>query len=194
MEFEVYYSIASFLVQLFYANKKSHMALMCAPKSPYVLPLSWKRTVTDTSANGTLKRIKDATNRPKVYPLCDDEHSAYVKSIEEKNKSKENESGNATALSDFSITKPSGLKMNKKRPTKLVIPGNFAGQAGFGENRMVDSFGKVSEVEEDAFCLFAKKGGGHAMEDGYGAVNASIGDSKLVIYLINFKILILWNL
>jgi hypothetical protein len=181
---DVYYSIASFVVQLFYAIKESLMALMCAPKSSSVLPFSRKRPVMDTAVNGTLKRTKDVSNRPKMYPLCDDEHT-YVISIEENNKSKENGSGNAKASSDFSINRSSGLMVSKKRPTKLVIPGNFAGEAGFGGNKMDDSFGKVSEVEEDAFCLFAKKGSRHAMEDGYGAVNGTIRDSKLVFYLIS---------
>lgn len=187
---DVCYSIASFLVQLFYAIKKSLMALICEPKSPTVLPLSWKRPVTDTSANGTVKRTKDALSRPKVHPLSDDddEHSINnVKSIEQKSEvPKEDGSGNADASLDLSKKSP-GLKVNKKRPTMLVIPGHSTGEKGFGENnKKDDSFGKVSEVEGDAFCLFARKGGRHAMEDGYGTVNATIRDSQLVINLRNF--------
>ncbi|XP_078156210.1 putative protein phosphatase 2C 74 [Carex rostrata] len=179
---DVCYSIASFLVQLFYAIKKSLMALICAQKSPSVLPLSWKRPVTDTSANGSVKRAKDALNNPKVYPLCDDEPSENVKSIEEMTQPKEEGSENDNASVDLPDKKSPNLKVNKKRPTKLVIPDNSAGDGAFGEKKRDDSFGKVSEVEGDAFCLFARKGGRHAMEDSYGATNVTIGDSQLAFF------------
>ncbi|KAJ3703880.1 hypothetical protein LUZ61_007585 [Rhynchospora tenuis] len=180
---DICYSFASFLEQLSYAIKDSLMALICSSNSPSVRPLSWKRPVTDTTANGPVKRPKDVMNKPKVHPLPDDAPSTNVEKIEEDTKLKEEESGNTDASFDSSNKSHPGLKVNKKRPAMLVIPGNSAGEAAFEEKKRDDRFEKALEVEGNAFCLFSKKGGSrHAMEDGYGTINATIGDSQLAFF------------